>query len=131
MTRILLADDNHKLLKALTRELELRGYMVQQARNGPELFSQLRSADYLPDIIVSDHTMPDMDEAMLRQQLQNNPAWCSIPLLLLVAFNGWDASQIGQTQQLTDYIVKPFPTDALVEAIQRKLSSNHKPSSKI
>lgn len=124
MTRVLLADDNPKLLEALTRELELRGYTVQQARNGTELFAQLRSTDHLPDIIVSDQTMPDMDEAMLRQQLQNNPAWRSIPLLLLVDFNGWHGSELNRTPQTVDYLVKPFPTDALVDAIEKKRIGN-------
>jgi len=124
MTRILLADDNPKLLEALTRELELRGYTVQQARNSAELFAQLCSTDHLPDIIVSDRTMPDMDEATLRQQLQNNPAWRSIPLLLLVDFNGWHGSELSRAPQTIDYLVKPFPTDALVDAIEKKLVPN-------
>lgn len=121
MTKVLLAEDNLTLLENIALELELRGYEVVQAVDGRCALDVLRTATNLPDIIVSDIAMPDMDGFKLLEHLRGDPAWNGIPFLFLTAFNSPNSMRIGKELGADDYIVKPFQADDLVLAMESKL----------
>ncbi|MBZ0291177.1 MAG: hybrid sensor histidine kinase/response regulator [Anaerolineae bacterium] len=121
MTKVLLAEDNLTLLDNIVLGLELRGYEVVQATNGQVALQILSTSTQLPDIIVSDIAMPDMDGFKLLEHLRNNPVWNAIPFLFLTAFNSPDSVRISKELGADDYIVKPFQVDDLVLAIESKL----------
>ncbi len=121
MTTILVAEDDATLLEDITLELELRGYEVVPASDGQWALHMLNVSDRLPDIIVSDIAMPDMDGFSLLEQLRSNPKWNAIPFLFLTAFDSANSIRLSKELGADDYIVKPFKPDDLVLALENKL----------
>lgn len=121
MTTVLLAEDNLTLLENIALELEFRGYQVLQASDGRGALDILRTTSQLPDIIISDIAMPDVDGFQLLENLRNEPSWNCIPFLFLTAFNSPNSIRISKELGADDYIVKPFQADDLVLAMESKL----------
>jgi two-component system, sensor histidine kinase and response regulator len=121
MTRVLVAEDDATLLEDITLELELRGYEVIPASDGQWALHMLTISDQLPDIIVSDIAMPDVDGFQLLEQLRSNPKWNGIPFLFLTAFDSPNSVRASKEMGADDYIVKPFKPDDLVLALENKL----------
>ncbi|MBZ0294395.1 MAG: hybrid sensor histidine kinase/response regulator [Anaerolineae bacterium] len=121
MTKVLLAEDHLTLLSDIALELSLRGYEVVQATNGQVALQILQTSAQLPDIIVSDIAMPDMDGFELLEHLRGSPTWNAIPFLFLTAFDSPNSVRISKELGADDYIVKPFQADDLVLAMESKL----------
>jgi signal transduction histidine kinase len=121
MTTVLVADDHLALLESIALELELRGYHVLQATDGRGVLNILHAIDRLPDIIVSDIAMPDIDGFQLLERVRSNPQWESLPFLFLTAFNSPNSLRISKELGADDYIVKPFQADDLVLSIENKI----------
>jgi len=121
MTRVLLAEDNLTLLENIALELELRGYEVLQATNGQGALNILRTSTQLPDIVVSDIAMPDVDGFQLLEHLRSDPKWNGIPCLFLTAFDSLNYIRLSKELGVDDYIVKPFKADDLIIAMENKL----------
>ncbi|MEL7353860.1 MAG: response regulator [Cyanobacteria bacterium J06560_5] len=116
---ILLVDDQPKNLRLLSGLLEEQGYGVRQALNG-KLALQSVAAD-LPDLILLDIRMPDMDGYIVCQQLKTNPATQHIPIIFVSAMDeSWDkvkAFSVGGS----DYITKPFKVVEVLARVENQL----------
>ncbi|MBI2906839.1 MAG: response regulator transcription factor [Chloroflexi bacterium] len=117
--RILLVDDEERILNFLRSKLKALGYDVLTAANGHEAVEQAHAQD--PDLIVLDVRMPKMDGIEALKQLRT---FSETPVIILSAC-GTDADKIkGLTLGADDYLQKPFNPDELVariEAIRRRL----------
>ncbi len=122
MTKVMVVEDNRILLENIAFELEVRGYDVTQAVDGLEALNQLKSGEPLPDIIVSDIAMPNMDGYALLEAVRQNKAWTRIPFLFLTAFNSRSAVRTGNELGVDDFITKPFQPDDLVAAMENKMA---------
>ncbi|MBF8265237.1 MAG: response regulator transcription factor [Dehalococcoidia bacterium] len=118
--RILLVDDEERILNFLRVKLTAMGYGVLTASNGLEAIEQAQSQE--PDLIVLDVVMPKMGGLETLRQLRT---FTSVPVIFL---SGQDASAqktAGLSLGADDYLAKPFSPDELVariEAIKRRLS---------
>lgn len=121
MTCVLIVEDNLTLLENIAFELGMRNYTVLQAVNGTEALDTLRTVETLPDIIVSDIAMPDMDGYQLLEAVRANQDWEMIPFIFLTAFDSPNAQRIGKDLGVDDYLVKPFDPDDLIVAMQNKI----------
>ncbi|WP_199182133.1 DNA-binding response regulator, partial [Siphonobacter sp. BAB-5405] len=117
---LLLIEDNAEVL-AFIQETLLPSYRILTARNGWEGW-QLASTQ-IPDVIVSDVTMPEMDGLELAEKLKQDDRTSHIPLMLLTA----RASQVHQVSGLAvgvdDYVTKPFSVEILQLKIRNLLAS--------
>ncbi|PQA53451.1 hybrid sensor histidine kinase/response regulator transcription factor [Siphonobacter curvatus] len=117
---LLLIEDNAEVLTFIQETL-LPSYRILTARNGWEGW-QLASTQ-IPDVIVSDVTMPEMDGLMLAEKLKQDDRTSHIPLMLLTA----RASQVHQVSGLAlgvdDYVTKPFSVEILQLKIRNLLAS--------
>lgn len=121
MTKVLVAEDNLTLLEEITLALEMRGYEVDQATDGQKALDILSDSAQLPDIIVSDIAMPDVDGFQLLEHLRNDPACNGLPFLFITAFDSPNSLRISKELGADDYIVKPFKEEDLILAIENKL----------
>jgi DNA-binding response OmpR family regulator len=121
MTRVLIVEDNPAVLETIAFELEMRGYEVLPTSDGQHALDVLNLSNPLPDIIVSDIAMPDVDGFRLLELIRADPHWNVIPVLFLTAFNSPNSIRISKELGVDDYIVKPFQADDLVIAIENKL----------
>lgn len=121
MTKVLFVEDSLQLLENTSLELEFRGYEVIQATDGRAALNILRTCERLPDVIISDIAMPDMDGYDLLERIRSESKWYGIPVLFITAFDSRNSIQISKELGVDDYIVKPFEVDDLIAAIENKL----------
>jgi len=117
-TRILIVDDELSILKYLRANLEAEGYEVLVAMDGAQALQTLEAE--LPDLVVLDIMMPEMDGLEVCRRLRE---WSQLPVIMLSA----RADESDKVQCLDlgadDYITKPFGKDefiARVRAVMRR-----------
>jgi signal transduction histidine kinase/ligand-binding sensor domain-containing protein/DNA-binding response OmpR family regulator len=108
--RILLVEDNLDLQKFLYNEMS-HTYNVMLAQNGEE--GLLVSRQNLPDLIISDIMMPEMDGLEFCRQIKSDELTSHIPVILLTAKSGDESEILGFESGADDYITKPFNPELL------------------
>ena len=116
---ILIVDDDPAILENAVDLLRVSGYHVLSAKNGLEALQVLQSR--MPDLIVSDIMMPEMDGYALYQAVRDNPAWTLIPFLFLSAKGEQKDIRRGYELGADLYLTKPFEPDDLLTAVQTRL----------
>ncbi len=76
-----------------------------------------KATELIPDIIVSDLMMPQLDGFELCDKIKQNPVTCHIPFLLLTAKFADESRITGYNKGADDYLVKPFNNEALLARI--------------
>ncbi|MCM3903849.1 MAG: PAS domain S-box protein [Pyrinomonadaceae bacterium] len=122
--RILIVDDDQKVLDVLVELLELEGYEVSAAADGPSAIDLLTSCE--PDLVVSDVVMPGFDGIELCRRMKQNVRTASIPVLLMSGSRqSADDSIEGLTAGADDYLDIPFRHEALLVKVAR-LTERHR-----
>ncbi|RKG84991.1 ATP-binding protein [Corallococcus terminator] len=117
--RILLADDNADMRDYLTRLLAPR-WSVETATHGLQALEAARANP--PDLILSDVMMPGMNGTQLIQALRADERTRTIPLVLLSARAGEEATIEGLRSGADAYLVKPFSANELVARVESQLT---------
>lgn len=118
--RLLVVDDEPKLLRAIALDLKGEGYDVLTARSGNEALISI--AQRLPDLIVSDIRMPGMDGYALARKLRLNQSTALIPIVFLTAKDTTADRIEGFRTGVDAYLTKPFEPDELLAVIASILS---------
>jgi len=122
--RILLVDDEERVLNFLRSKLKVAGYEVLTASNGHDALEEAQAQE--PDLIVLDILMPRMDGFDTLKELRR---FSSVPVIILSARRD-DTDKIkGLSLGADDYLAKPFNPDELVariESIKRRLEPAEK-----
>jgi DNA-binding response OmpR family regulator len=122
--RVLVADDEQRILNFLSSKLRASGYEVITASNGVEALEQVQAQE--PDLVVLDVMMPKMDGFEALKEIR---ALSSVPVIILSA-KGTNADKVkGLGLGADDYLAKPFSPDELVariEAVRRRLAPQEK-----
>ncbi|MGY5627566.1 SpoIIE family protein phosphatase [Streptomyces sp. UC1A3] len=114
--RILVADDNADMREYLTRLLKGSGYQVRTVDDGLSALRTVRADT--PDLVISDVMMPGLDGLGLVAALRTDPQTASVPVLLLSARAGQEASIEGLQAGADDYLVKPFAAAELLARVR-------------
>lgn len=104
-TTILVVEDNGDM-RSFIREILEDTYRVLEAENGSEALKVV--GEQLPDLIVADIMMPEMDGVTFNLTLKKNPGTASIPLIFLTAKSARADQLEGLDDGADDYITKPF-----------------------
>ena len=119
MSRVLIVEDNHSLAFGLRNNLEIEGYQVDVADDGPSGLAAARRMQ--PDLVVLDLMIPGMDGYRVLRQLREDGL--TMPVLILTA-RGEEADKVlGFRLGADDYVTKPFGVLELlarVEALLRR-----------
>jgi len=116
---ILVAEDNNELRHYLAKNLAER-YTVYEAKNGKEAFRMAKT--YLPDFIISDIVMPEMDGIELSKAIKSDINTSHIPFILLTAKADMDTRLRAMELRIDDYITKPFSYTYLEARIDNLLN---------
>ena len=116
---ILVIEDNEEVRENLAEILELYGYHVRQAANGIEGVKQ--AVEHLPDIILCDVMMPELDGYGVLNLLNENERTAGTPFVFITARTETEDIRRGMMLGADDYITKPFYKDELLEVIQVRL----------
>lgn len=117
--RLMIVDDNVRLLRAIAACLEQAGYETLTARSVNEALAQ--AAATLPDLIVSDIMMPGGDGFRLTAHLRSNPRTDLIPIIFLTAKDTRRDRIDGIKAGVDAYLVKPFEPEELLSVIDNIL----------
>ena len=121
--KVLLVDDEQDILVLLKYNLEKENFLVQTASNGREGIEVAK--DFMPDIIVLDVMMPEMDGIETCLELRKIPALKNVLITFLTA-RGEDYSQIAGFDSGADgYITKPIKPRVLVSRLKALLRRKH------
>ncbi len=120
--RVLVVDDEPRILKFLNVKLKSSGYEVLTAGNGLEALEQVQAQE--PDLLVLDVVMPGMDGFETLKQVRS---LSSVPVIILSAREANIDKVRGLGLGADDYLAKPFSPDELVariEAVRRRVASS-------
>jgi len=117
--RVLVVDDNADMRRYLRRLLG-RHWEVDVAAHGAEARARLASASP-PDLVLVDVMMPEVDGLTFVRQLRADPRLGGLPVVLLSARAGEDATVAGLRAGADDYVVKPFSARELVARVGAQL----------
>lgn len=122
--RILLAEDDKDLNKALTWQLTARGYNVDSCGNGEEALYYGKQNIY--DVILLDRMLPDKEGTVVLSALRQ--ASINTPIILITALGLLQDKITGLDLGADDYLVKPFDFEELlarIRCVTRRSSSLH------
>lgn len=105
---ILFVDDEEDLLSSMKIILESNDYQVVTALNGNKALEVLSRLEKIPDIIISDILMPEMNGYDFYLKVSQNRKWVRIPFLFLSAKNEIEDIRFGKMLGVDDYISKPY-----------------------
>ncbi|MGH8892231.1 MAG: response regulator transcription factor [Actinomycetes bacterium] len=112
--RLLIVEDDVKLVRALKRGLALEGYAVDVARTGDDGLSKATSEDY--DAVVLDLMLPGLDGFAVCEELRRRERWA--PVLMLTARADVRDRIRGLDGGADDYLVKPFDFGELLARLR-------------
>ena len=109
MTRVLVIDDEPQILRALSTNLRARDFEVDLAQTGAE--GLRRAADRLPDLVVVDLGLPDIDGVEVVAGLRG---WTTVPIIVLSVRDGEADKVAALDAGADDYVTKPFGMNELL-----------------
>jgi len=121
--KILVVDDDKNLAKSLKYQLGKRGYSTNVAQNGRLALENVEHR--LPDLILLDIMMPEMDGYEVMKALKHKPETAQIPILVMTGVE-IDGSRVkALSVGATDYFTKSGGFDQMFETIENILSGNN------
>ena len=118
--KILVVDDDADLVELLRFNLKQAGFSIGTALNGVEALKKARSI--LPDLIVLDLMMPELDGFAVCEILRRDKTTASIPIIMLTALSSELGRLAGFECGATVYMTKPFSPRAVVTKIEDLLN---------
>jgi two-component system KDP operon response regulator KdpE len=113
---ILVVDDEPRMIQFIRMNLELEGYRVMQASNGLDALDKVR--DELPDLVILDVMMPDLDGFETLRILRETS---DVPVVMLTVKSEEDDIVRGLRLGADDYVTKPFSPRELSSRVQALL----------
>ena len=120
MKRILVIEDDRSIREPLLELLELEGFSVLGAENGKIGVEQAQ--EHLPDLILCDVTMPQLDGYEVLRTLRQHTATAAIPFIFLTARGTKTDFRYGMVLGADDYLTKPCDANELLTAINSRFS---------
>ncbi|MFO1478305.1 MAG: response regulator [Verrucomicrobiota bacterium] len=118
--RVLVVDDEPDFVELLQFNLGHRGYEILTAANGVEALHQARR--HLPDLILLDLMLPDIDGASVFDILCAQPSTTDVPVIVVSALTGWMMPNRKNASRLSAHFQKPVDMQALDGAMRKALA---------
>lgn len=122
--KILVVDDEVDIARVICKTLRLNGYEVITANDGLECVA--KAENELPDLILLDNVMPNMDGPTALAKLKASKKTDAIPVIMVTALADEKNITGAQKGGAIEYVVKPFDCDVLLGKIAQALKSKHK-----
>ncbi|MBG9388922.1 response regulator [Caenimonas aquaedulcis] len=115
--RVLVVDDHATNVRVLTRQLQLWGIEVASADSGAQAMERLRRGDFVPDIVITDMHMPEMDGVAFARAVKSVEALRGVPVVLLSS--GFMPAADESAQLFAARLLKPARQNQLFETMVR------------
>ena len=115
MARILIVDDSPTETFRFREILTKHGFEVIEAANGADGVTMAQAE--LPDLVLMDVVMPEINGFQATRQITRNPATCHIPVVI-ISTKGQETDRVwGKRQGAKDYLTKPITETQLLDVI--------------
>lgn len=121
--RILVVDDEPRMIGFIRMNLELEGYQVLEAHNGLDALEMIRTQ--LPDLVLLDVMMPEPDGFETLRMLRE---FSNVPVIMLTAKGEEDDKVYGLELGADDYVTKPFGSRELSSRVRAVLRRTEMPT---
>lgn len=122
MTNVLLVEDTSSLAAEIIDILRMENFYVSLAKNGMDALNQLKNK--IPDIVISDLFMPEIDGFQLITELKNDSKLKHLPIIILSARTTPDTIEKVKELGADLFIQKPCDSRYLVGSIKNVLTKN-------
>ena len=124
---VVCVEDEPEMIDLYRLILNRRGFEVIGADGGREGLDVIRQ--HLPDLVLLDLMMPDIDGWEVYKQLKAEPATSEIPVIVVTAKAQSIDKVLGlHIAQVDDYISKPFSPQELLDSVEKVLSGRQQPA---
>ena len=120
--RIVAVDDCNVILKTLKNMLDNEAYDVHPFSSGKRALQFLMQKDQIPDLIILDIEMPEMNGYVLLERIKQIEHLENVPVIFLTANNEKKQVVKAVTGGANDYVVKPLDKDILMKKIKSLLN---------
>ncbi len=114
---IMIIDDSATLRHMVNVTLTKAGYTVVQAKDGVDALQKL--PDQVPDIILCDLNMPNMDGLEFVREVKKIKQYMFIPILMLTTESQSSKKEEGKKAGARAWIVKPFKPERIIAAVEK------------
>lgn len=115
--KILAVDDSGSLRQMLSFTLRSGGYQVVDAVDGVDGLKKAQASPF--DLVLTDQNMPNMDGLTLIRRLRAEPAYRSVPILMLTTESSAEMKAKGREAGANGWMVKPFDPNKLLEVVAK------------
>jgi DNA-binding response OmpR family regulator len=122
--KILIVDDDIETLRLVGLMLQRQGYKIVAANNGQQALTMSKTE--LPDLILLDIMMPDMDGYEVTKQIRSDPNTKTTPIIMFTAKSMVDDKVAGFDAGVDDYLTKPTHPAELTAHVKALLARNVK-----
>lgn len=123
--RVIYVEDEPEMIDLVRLILKRKGFEVIGANGGREGLTMIRQQ--LPDLVLLDLMMPDMDGWEVYQQMKSEVKTRNIPVIVITAKAQSIDKVLGlHIAKVDDYIAKPFSPNELLESVEKVLSNREK-----
>lgn len=119
MAHIVVADDDPDILNIVSMSLEAMGHTVERATTGREAVALATAS--MPQLVVMDLMMPDMNGYEATKALKSDPVTAGIPVLALTAKAMRGDEERGRLAGVDAYLTKPFRISQVIEVVEQLL----------
>ena len=116
--RVLLVEDDRDLRNQLAEVLRMERYQVTCAENG-EIALRILHHGFVPDLILLDVWMPVTDGLAFKRQLEADPRFADIPVVVLTADAQYARQHVQRDMAAQAYLLKPFDLTELLATLRR------------
>ncbi|RFB05719.1 response regulator [Parvularcula marina] len=116
---VLVVEDNELNMKLFHDLLDVQGYRVLQAMNGPDALILAR--EHMPDLILMDIQLPEQSGLDVTREIKADEELRAIPVIAVTAFAMKSDEQRIRDGGCEDYIAKPISVPVFLEKVKRYL----------
>jgi two-component system, OmpR family, alkaline phosphatase synthesis response regulator PhoP len=122
MSQILVIEDELAVRENIIDLLEAEDYDVSATHNG--FRALMWASEHIPDLIISDVMMPEIDGHDILRALRQNPITAAIPFVFLTALSTKHDIRFGMDLGADDYLTKPYVRADLLNAVASRIKKN-------
>ncbi|MGA2801241.1 MAG: response regulator [Verrucomicrobiota bacterium] len=119
--KILVVEDNADQLEIIRLVLEKEGFAIGTAANGGDALVKTRSI--LPDLIILDLMLPDINGFDICQTLRKDPRTASVPIIMLTGLSGELDRVAALESGCNEFLKKPLKVEKLISVVDKFLRS--------
>lgn len=119
---ILVVDDDEMNREILEAFLKLDNYQVTLATTGSSALAEIERN--IPDLVILDVRLPDMDGYSICQQLRAQDVTASLPVMIVTGYEGAEERNTALNAGANDFLSRPFSSDELITHVRHLLNGS-------